>query len=127
MRQFRRELNIRVGRYDVVATAEGGGYFIPATITVEDKTNVIEPPSPIACELNDIGCNTRQHKIIEALCKDTTLTRHEVQRLFRISEKTAKRDLGTLRDKGWIEFVGCGMRGYWQLKDRTICQTIASE
>jgi hypothetical protein len=122
-----RELNVRVGKFNVVATNEGGGYYVPATITVEDKTNDTEPARPKVCELIDPSCNTRQHRIIEALCTGETLTRHAVEQLCRVSERTAKRDLGILRDKGLVEFVGYGQRGCWRLKDKAICQTIPSE
>ena len=81
----------------------------------------------MASELLDTGCNTRQHKIIEAICRAGQITRQEVQRLCRVSVITAKRDLGALRSKGLVEFAGYGMAGYWRLKDPTICQTIVCE
>ncbi|MCD4826134.1 MAG: DeoR family transcriptional regulator, partial [Phycisphaerae bacterium] len=127
MRQFRRDLNIRVGRHDVIATADGGGYLVPMTITAEDKTNDIEPPTSMASELIETGCNIRQHKIIEAICRAGQISRKEIQQLCGVSAKTAKRDLCFLRDKGLVEFVGYGMTGSWRLKDPTICQTIACE
>ena len=122
-----RELNVRIGKFDVVATNAGGGYFIPETITVEDKTNNIEPPSSTTCELIDTSCSTRQHKIIKTLCHGETLTNRAVMKLCGISKRTARRDFEALRDKNLIEFVGYGVQGYWRLKDRAICQTIARE
>lgn len=122
-----RELNVRVNKFDVVATSAGGGYFIPATITVEDKTNDVKPPSSIACDLIDTNGNTRQHKILEALCHGEALTSQAVMKLCGISKRTARRDMVDLRDKNLIEFVGYGVQGYWRLKDRAICQTITRE
>ena len=69
----------------------------------------------------------RQHKIIEAIRRAGQISRQEVQRLSRVSVITAKRDLGILRGKGLVEFVGYGMADYWRLKDPTICQSAACE
>ena len=62
------------------------------------------------------GLNERQTKSIDYLKSKGRIRTKEYMELFKISLKTAKRDLSDLKDRGIIAFVGPPKTGYYRLK-----------
>ncbi len=63
--------------------------------------------------------NTRQRWVMAQLATGVRLTRRDFQDQFRISERTAKRDLGVLVDAGMIEFDRTEAPGHYRLTGST--------
>lgn len=75
---------------------------------------IIDDPGDTA---DDPGVNERQRWILEQLRVGVELRRVDLERQFRYSAKTAKRDLAELRDRGLTEFVPKPAPGHYRLVD----------
>ncbi len=59
------------------------------------------------------GLNKRQRSIADLLKAGTKLRKGDICDKFSVSDRTAKRDLCLLRERGLAEFVGHGTAGAW--------------
>ncbi|NOT02383.1 MAG: DeoR family transcriptional regulator [Phycisphaerales bacterium] len=66
--------------------------------------------SSLAWALND-----RQHWVLEQLRAGGKLQRQDIEKHFRVAEKTAKRDLSDLVSRGLIVFERTPPPGYYRL------------
>jgi len=62
--------------------------------------------------------NERQRWFLQELARGARITAPELRRRFGVAEKTAKRDLGTLKLRGLIEFIGPPRGGVYRLRRR---------
>ena len=72
--------------------------------------------------------NPRQAWIVEQLRQGVEIRRVMVEREFDVGEKTAKRDLSELVQRGLIEYLRHGRNGCYRLADRLDphCENIGS-
>jgi len=134
-----RERNLTVDKHDVIAN-KGRGYRLNADkitvrqghqgghTTMSPHTNV--PPNVPANVPGDMAgggtsrghgqsgdiFNERQTWFISELKAGRTPQRTGIEEKFACSDKTAKRDLTSLRDSGTIEFVPLPRPGHYRLK-----------
>lgn len=95
---------------DSVITRGRAGYQINAALSVEDQSG----RAPTTVAKDDDGPSERQEWIIEELKKGQKLRRADLEKHFKISTATAKRDFGMLDDR--VEFVGIGVAGYYKMR-----------
>lgn len=77
---------------------------------INDRIN--DPVSPSS----DDGLNARQRWYLEALAAGREVRAGDLQRRWDVSEKTARRDVAALKERGMIEFVGPLRRGRYRSK-----------
>lgn len=87
------------------------GYQIHPALTVDDRSglDVKQESGP-----DTISAQDRQTWFLEQLESGIKVRRRDLQKRFRISEATAKRDLRAV--SGTVEFVGTGDTGYYRSK-----------
>ena len=76
---------------------------------INDRKN--EPPGPPPKD----GLNPRQRWYLEALASGKEVRATDLQRHWGVSEKTARRDVAALKERGLIEFVGPLRTGRYRL------------
>jgi len=76
------------------------------------------PDVPVNVPVN-VGINERQSWFIEQLRAGENVKATDIVEEWSVVEKTAKRDISGLREKGLIEFVGAAKTGNYQLKDKS--------
>lgn len=78
-----------------------------------DRTNdrIDDPANPAPGE----GLNPRQRWFLEALASGKAVRAGDLQRHWGVSEKTARRDVAGLKNRGMIEFVGPFRTGRYRL------------
>ena len=86
------------------------GYELAAHLTVEDKSGHPSKSGP-ECSVTDAAA--RQSWILEQLKKKQKLRRADIEKKFRISCATAKRDIKEFGKQ--IEFSGNGETGCYRL------------
>lgn len=69
---------------------------------------------PVAPEDED-GLNPRQRWYLEALVAGNKVRADDLRRRWDVSEKTARRDVAALRQRGMIEFIGSLRTGQYRL------------
>ncbi|MEI6177442.1 MAG: response regulator [Verrucomicrobiota bacterium] len=91
------------------------GYQLNPGLTVEDQSH--QAPAKTKVESGETPAD-RQNWFLEELSKGRKLRRADLEKHFKISTATAKRDLSDLA--GQIEFIGTGKAGYYvaATKDR---------
>lgn len=101
-----------------MGTEQHGG---PAESGLDDRKNdrTNDPINdrnrePVAPPLED-GLNPRQRWYIEALAAGKEVRADDLRRRWGVSEKTARRDVALLKDRGMIEFVGSLRTGRYRL------------
>jgi len=57
--------------------------------------------------------------LLEQLARGQRTKAADVATKFDVTEKTAKRDIADLRERGLIEFVGARKTGHYRLKERS--------
>lgn len=57
------------------------------------------------------GLNSRQRWFLSVIGKRRRANARDIQKAFAVSEKTAKRDIATLKAKGLLQFVGTRRKG----------------
>jgi DNA-binding response OmpR family regulator len=98
---------------DSVIIRGRAGYQINALLTVEDQSG----RTLVAVAKDDDGPSYRQQWILDELKKGRKLKRCDLEKHFRISMATAKRDLCDLAES--IEFIGTGKAGHYALTARS--------
>jgi hypothetical protein len=71
-----------------------------------------DPASP----LPEDALNPRQRWYLEALAEGRDVRASDLQRRWDVSEKTARRDVAALKERGIIEFVGAHRTGRYRLR-----------
>ena len=74
-----------------------------------DRTNDPVRPAP------GVRLNPRQRWYLDALASGQDVRARHLQRLWNVSEKTARRDIAALKERGMIEFVGPLRTGRYRL------------
>ena len=69
----------------------------------------------IESETTDVPVNDRQKWFLNQTCKGIRVSSSELAVHWDISQKTAKRDIADLKQKGVIEFSGAPKNGYYRL------------
>jgi DNA-binding response OmpR family regulator len=95
---------------DSVIIRGRAGYQINAALTVDDQSG--RAPTAVAKDVD--GPSDRQQWIVEELKKGRKLRRIDLEKQFKISQATAKRDFRILNDV--VEFVGPGVTGCYKLR-----------
>jgi DNA-binding response OmpR family regulator len=90
------------------------GYQINAALTVDDQSG--RAPTAIAKDAGDRPSD-RQQWFINELKNGRKMRRCDLERKFRISTATSKRDLRYLRES--IDFIGKGMAGHYTLAQKS--------
>ncbi|MGQ9648539.1 MAG: response regulator [Phycisphaerae bacterium] len=127
-----RECNVTVGKHDVICN-KGHGYRLnPDKITVRQGHAGMSPPTHVPANVpGDTApgtgtsqgqghdrdtLNERQDWFIAELRAGRSPQRADIEDKFDCSDKTAKRDLGDLRDRGIVAFVPTPRPGHYRLK-----------
>ena len=96
---------------DTVVITGRSGYQLHSSLTVVDNLDgSTAAPTPAS----DLQAEDRQAWFLAEINKGRKLRRIDLEKKFKISMPTAKRDLGELGQK--IEFYGCGAAGYYRAK-----------
>jgi predicted HTH transcriptional regulator len=78
---------------------------------VTSQNNIRIEFSPL--KLVNVPVNVTQKKILNILNKDKEITATKLADLLKITEKTVKRTVKILKEKGMIERIGADKNGYW--------------
>lgn len=79
--------------------------------TLKEQENVlVNVPVNVPVNLNDT-----EIKILELIRKNNNITAINIAENIDMTEKTAKRNLKSLKEKGYIERVGSDKTGYWKI------------
>lgn len=120
------QLNVECGDRDVIESG-GRGYRLKEWIEVRRGegagSSVNLDPGDNRRDMGgdpgdtnvDPGVNERQRWILDQLRDGAKLRRGDVEKQFKCSAKTAKRDLAELRERGVVHFVAKPWPGYYQL------------
>ena len=81
--------------------------FYPHPEAVESETADVPVNVPV---------NNRQKWFLNQTSKGSRVSSSELAAQWNISQKTAKRDIADLKQKGLIEFFGAPKNGYYRLK-----------
>lgn len=122
------KVGITVDR-DEVIDHDQQGYFLRDWIVAREECNDENPhdvPANVPSGTNPVPANvpalvplnSRQRWVVDQLNRGVELQRTTVERQFDIGEKTAKRDLAELVQRGIIEFVRNGRGGCYRLLRR---------
>ena len=89
--------------------------------TVNDTANeTVDVPGNVPGNVPvSVPANTRQEWLLEQLARGQRTKAADVATKFDVTEKTAKRDIADLRERGLIEFVGARKTGHYRLKERS--------
>ncbi len=100
--RLERELGMECGQEDVIARDEQG-YHLQQWVRVRDETAPPESDAPASAGSGH--WNVRQRWVLAQLQRGVRVTRKMLEAHFRVTAKTAKRDLAELREAGQIAFV----------------------
>jgi DNA-binding response OmpR family regulator len=114
---FRRKLIQILENEQIAATEDSlivtgrAGYQIHSDLTVEDGS---ELEAEEGIEPETVSAQDRQAWFLQQLQSEGKARRRDLERQFRISEATAKRDLRAVSEA--VEFVGTGESGFYRSK-----------
>ena len=114
--KFRKRVIERLAESGIAAQSDSviirgrSGYQINTALTLDDQSG--RAPTALVKDLGDRPSD-RQQWFIDELKNGRKLRRSDLEKKFRISSATAKRDLGDLAES--IEFIGTGISGYYEL------------
>lgn len=128
------QLNVECGDRDVIESG-GRGYRLKEWIEVrrgesagtsvnvdpgDNRGDIPDVPGDMEGDPGDTnddpGVNERQRWILDQLRDGARLRRGDVEKQFRCSAKTAKRDLAELRERGLTQFETKPAPGHYRLK-----------
>jgi len=117
---YKRVVNAcRAGGYPEPEWAELGAavrvVFYPHPETVENETLDVPTNVPVNVLVND-----RQKWFLKQMGKAIRISSSDLAAHWNISQKTAKRDIADLKQKGLIEFFGAPKNGHYRLKSRRL-------
>jgi len=125
-----RELNITVGRFEVVQNDKSGYHFADCVSVQEPEPEIsaANADTESVADVRDVrnapvrnvpnqdeAVDPRIEWILKRLEEGQPLKGPDVAREFGCSDKTALRLLGALKDQGKIEFVGATRTGHYRL------------
>lgn len=82
-------------------------HYIKTIIRFEPKVNVTKN---VTKKLSD-----RQRLILDLMSQDNTVTSYMMAEIFKVSDRTIKRDLGFMQEAGIIRRVGPTSGGKWEV------------
>ena len=85
--------------------------FYPHRATVENETLDVPVYDPVNVSVND-----RQKWFLKQIGKNIKVSSSHIAAHWHVSQKTAKRDIADLKQKGLIEFSGAPKNGNYRLK-----------
>ncbi|MGI9012940.1 MAG: response regulator [Phycisphaerales bacterium] len=122
---LREQVNVECGNRDVIVSG-GPGYRLNDWIEVRAEDDESAGSSSVAGDAGTISLheaadehewNERQQWILERLRSSSEVRRCDIEKHFRCSPKTAKRDLADLRERDLVEFVRTPWPGHYRLAD----------
>jgi len=118
---------LRCGKKDVILSG-GPGYQLKEWIKAEERdgdmagtcgdremSDVPAPRPNVPATSANVPLNDRQHWVLEQLRAGVELQRQDVERQFRVGDKTAKRDLSDLVGRGLIAFERTPRPGHYRI------------
>lgn len=104
---------------DIILNDRKYGYRFSDKIQVQDANGARPAPddtqnTPLVDSEND-GWNQRQQWILQQLAAAVPLQNKHVQKQFKVTGTTVKRDLTPLRKRGLIVFKGSSKTGFWTM------------
>lgn len=75
-----------------------------------EKENEINKNVPV-----NVNLNITEESILKIIMKNPKATQISIANQLRISEKTVKRNISKLKEKGIIEIIGADKNGYWKI------------
>ncbi|MCA9088372.1 MAG: response regulator [Planctomycetaceae bacterium] len=120
IRRLQRERGVKCHRDDVIERTPSG-YRLRDWITATFDEELNLAPSPRESRghthRDSVGVplNPRQMWVVEQLESGCPLQRRQIEVVFQVHSKTAKRDLAELVRHGLIEYVRSGQGGYYRL------------
>lgn len=122
---------LKCGKQDVIMSG-GPGYRFNPWIKVEERDGLVagtcgdrdmsDVPAPqpnVPATSANVPLNDRQHWVLEQLRAGVELQRPDIEKRFRVTEKTAKRDLSDLVGRGLIAFERTPRPGHYRLAKRS--------
>ena len=106
----------------VLDACAAGGYPEPEWAELGAAIRVVFYTHPEAIESEaidvpvNVPVNNRQKWFIDQIGKGVRISSSELAAQWNISQKTAKRDIVDLKQKGLIEFLGAPKNGYYRSK-----------
>ena len=92
------------------------GCFLPSPReTLENQTLDVPVFDPVNVPVND-----RQKWFLKQIGKNIKVSSSDIAKHWDVSQKTAKRDIADLKQKGLIEFLGAPKNGNYRLKSRRL-------
>jgi predicted HTH transcriptional regulator len=85
--------------------------FHPHRETVENGTLDVPIIVPVSVPVND-----RQKWFLKQTGKGIRISSSDLAAKWNVSQKTAKRDIADLKQKGLVEFLGAPRNGHYRLK-----------
>lgn len=118
--RLQRERGMKCHRDDVIERTPSGYRLRDwITATIDEELNLAPSPreSRGHAHRDSVGVplNPRQMWVLEQLESGCPLQRHQIEVVFRVHSKTAKRDLAEMVRLGLIEYVRSGQGGYYRL------------
>jgi DNA-binding transcriptional ArsR family regulator len=122
------QASISCSREDVILSG-GPGYRLANCITVRIDGEVVSDEQSDISDMDNVtnggtddvtsdstsSAEERSHWILEQLRSKVRLKRSDIAKHFSCTERTAQRDLNSLKDAGKIEFIGSPRTGYYRL------------
>lgn len=118
---------LRCKKNDVIESG-GPGYRFNQWIRIEerdgdiagtcgdrDRSDVPAPPVNVPATPANVPLNDRQHWVLEQLRSREKFQRRDLEQHFKVGEKTAKRDLNDLGERGLIAFQRTPRPGHYTL------------
>jgi predicted HTH transcriptional regulator len=105
---------------DIILNDRKYGYRFSDKIEVRDGDDTQSVPQNVTLnvpqlDLENAGWNERQQWLLQQLAAGVPLQSKHVQKQFKVTATTVKRDLTPLRKRGLVVFSGPSKTGYWSL------------
>jgi CheY-like chemotaxis protein len=114
------EANVECDRKsDIILNDRKYGYRFSDKIEVLDgndtQSDTNDTQNDPQLDIENDGWNERQKWILRQLEAGIPLQNRHIQKQFKVTAITAKRDLSPLRRRGLVEFKGASKTGFWSL------------
>jgi len=85
-------------------------------VAPDDKKLPENVPNDVPNQIDTTACNIRQLWFISSLLDGHSISAENIATYWKVTNKTAKRDIASLRMKGLIMYVGSRRNGKYQLR-----------